>query len=72
MTCMINTKSKRRLPARFATGLVLLATVSIGTFAGSASADESWGHRGYDHGYYFVQTVIGDHLDHHFAGLTRA
>jgi S-formylglutathione hydrolase len=29
-------------------------------------------HRGYDHGYYFVQTVIGDHLDHHFAGLTRA
>ncbi len=29
-------------------------------------------HRGYDHGYYFIQTVIDDHLDHHFAGLTRA
>ena len=28
-------------------------------------------HRGYDHGYYFIQTVIDDHLDHHFAGLTR-
>jgi S-formylglutathione hydrolase len=29
-------------------------------------------HPGYDHGYYFIQTVIDDHLDHHFAGLTRA
>jgi len=28
-------------------------------------------HHGYDHGYYFIQTVIDDHLDHHFAGLTR-
>jgi S-formylglutathione hydrolase len=28
-------------------------------------------HAGYDHGYYFIQTVIEDHLDHHFAGLTR-
>jgi S-formylglutathione hydrolase len=28
-------------------------------------------HAGYDHGYYFIQTVIDDHLDHHFAGLTR-
>jgi S-formylglutathione hydrolase len=26
-------------------------------------------HEGYDHGYYFVQTVIDDHLDHHFATL---
>src|ERR1700761_8149873 len=29
-------------------------------------------HAGYDHGYYFIQTVIADHLDHHYAGLTRA
>ena len=29
-------------------------------------------HAGYDHGYYFIQTVIDDHLDHHHAGLTRA
>lgn len=28
-------------------------------------------HAGYDHGYYFIQTVIDDHLDHHHAGLTR-
>jgi len=27
------------------------------------------GHDGYDHGYYFIQTVIDDHLDHHFAAL---
>jgi S-formylglutathione hydrolase len=26
-------------------------------------------HAGYDHGYYFVQTFIGDHLDHHAARL---
>ena len=29
-------------------------------------------HAGYDHGYYFIQTVMDDHLDHHHAGLTRA
>jgi S-formylglutathione hydrolase len=27
-------------------------------------------HAGYDHGYYFIQTVIDDHLDHHAAALT--
>jgi S-formylglutathione hydrolase len=26
-------------------------------------------HDDYDHGYYFIQTVIDDHLDHHMAGL---
>ena len=26
-------------------------------------------HPGYDHGYYFIQTVIGDHLRHHAAAL---
>jgi S-formylglutathione hydrolase len=26
-------------------------------------------HEGYDHGYYFIQTVIDAHLDHHMAGL---
>lgn len=26
-------------------------------------------HAGYDHGYYFVQTFIGDHLEHHAARL---
>jgi S-formylglutathione hydrolase len=29
-------------------------------------------HEGYDHGYYFIQTVIDDHLDHHMAGLGPA
>jgi S-formylglutathione hydrolase len=29
-------------------------------------------HDGYDHGYYFIQTVIDDHLDHHFVALSEA
>ena len=27
-------------------------------------------HAGYDHGYFFIQSVIGDHLAHHAAALT--
>ena len=27
-------------------------------------------HRGYDHGYYFIQSFIGDHIDHHINLLT--
>ncbi|WP_197019132.1 S-formylglutathione hydrolase [Thioalkalivibrio sp. HK1] len=26
-------------------------------------------HPGYDHGYYFIQSLIGDHLEHHARGL---
>lgn len=26
-------------------------------------------HEGYDHGYYFIQTVVADHLEHHAAAL---
>ncbi len=26
-------------------------------------------HAGYDHGYYFIQSFVGDHLKHHAAGL---
>lgn len=26
---------------------------------------------GYDHGYFFIMSVIGDHLEHHAAGLVR-
>ena len=26
-------------------------------------------HAGYDHGYYFIQTFIDDHLQHHAKGL---
>jgi S-formylglutathione hydrolase len=29
-------------------------------------------HAGYDHGYYFIATVIGDHLDYHADLLTRS
>ena len=27
-------------------------------------------HEGYDHGYYFISTFIGEHLEHHYATLT--
>jgi S-formylglutathione hydrolase len=29
-------------------------------------------HEGYDHGYYFIQTFMGDHLAHHARQLTAA
>jgi S-formylglutathione hydrolase len=29
-------------------------------------------HQGYDHGYYFVQSVMADHLHHHASRLSRA
>ncbi len=40
MTCIIDTKSKRRLPAKFAAGLAISALLALGTFAVPASADE--------------------------------
>lgn len=27
-------------------------------------------HEGYDHGYFFIQTVVADHIDHHASALT--
>jgi S-formylglutathione hydrolase len=27
-------------------------------------------HEGYDHGYYFIQSFMADHLRHHAAALT--
>ena len=40
MTPIIDTKSKRRLPAKLAAGLAIAAILALGTFAGSASAAE--------------------------------
>jgi S-formylglutathione hydrolase len=37
--------------------------------AGSGLALELRRHEGYDHGYYFIATFIGDHLRHHAALL---
>jgi S-formylglutathione hydrolase len=28
-------------------------------------------HAGYDHGYYFIQTFMADHLAHHHRALAR-
>ena len=46
MTCIIDTKSKRRLPAKLAAGLAISALLVLGMFVASASADEYRGDRG--------------------------
>ena len=63
MTWIIDTKSKRRLSAKLAAGLVISAMLGLGTFAGSASAQEYRGeHREYRHnwngGYYRAPPVV--------------
>jgi hypothetical protein len=68
MTWIIDTKSKRRLSAKLAAGLVISAMLVLGTFAGSASAQERRGeerrgeHREYHHnwngGYYRAPPVV--------------
>jgi hypothetical protein len=50
MTWIIDTKSKRHLSAKLAAGLVISAMLGLGTFAGSASAQE---YRGGYSGYYY-------------------
>lgn len=53
MTRIIDTKSKRRRPAKLAAGFALAAVLALGAFAGSARAeDRDGGHRGWErHGY---------------------
>jgi hypothetical protein len=62
MTWIIDTKSKRRLSAKLAAGLVISAILALGTFAGSASAQWRGGNRGgYHHwngGYYPAPPVV--------------
>lgn len=63
MTWIIDTTSKHRLSAKLAAGLAISAMLALGTFAGSASAEERWGeHRGYHHhyngGYYRAPPVV--------------
>jgi hypothetical protein len=49
MTRMIDTTSKRRLPAKFAAGIAFSALLALGAFAVPASAD--YHHDGYHGGY---------------------
>jgi len=52
MTCIVDTKSKRHLPAKLAVGLAISAFLVLGTFVTSASAQERrGGDRGGDRGY---------------------
>jgi len=49
MTCIINTKSNRHLPATLAAGVAISAFLALGVFVSSANADEhhSRGHAAY-------------------------
>jgi hypothetical protein len=73
MTYVIDTKSKRHLSARLATGIAVCALLALGTFATSASAADhrgghgGGGHRGgggggyrggYNGGYYAAPPVV--------------
>ena len=63
MACIIDIKSKPRVLAVRAVGLLLAATFALGAFAGSAGAEERWGgDRGYNHGwnggYYRAPPVV--------------
>jgi hypothetical protein len=64
MTRITDTTSQRRLlSAKLVAGLAIAAILALGTFAGSASAEERGrGHRGYDHhwngGYYRSPPVV--------------
>jgi hypothetical protein len=52
MTYVINTKSKRNLPAMFAAGLAISAFLALGTFVTPASAEEHHGGHGGGHAYH--------------------
>jgi len=43
MTCTVDSKSKRRLPAKLAAGLAISAFLVLGTFVASASAQVVYG-----------------------------
>jgi hypothetical protein len=63
MTCIIETKLRRRLSAKLAAGLALSAMLAVGTFAVPAYADGDGGyHREYRHnwngGYYEAPPVV--------------
>lgn len=62
MTRIIDTKSKCRLSAKLAAGFVISGVFTLGTFAGSASAQERYPDRGYRHhwsgGYYRAPPVV--------------
>ena len=62
MTWNIGTTSKRRLSARLVGGVAISALLALGTFAGSARADDRGEHRGYHQnwngGYYNAPPVV--------------
>ena len=64
MTCIINNKPKRRLPAKLAAGFALSVFFLLGTVLAASAEDHRGGDRGGDHrggyggGYYRAPPVI--------------
>jgi hypothetical protein len=62
MTYIIDTNAKRRLSARLAAAIAVSAMLTLGTFAGSASAEPTAGGYGtyhyYNGGYYQAPPVV--------------
>jgi hypothetical protein len=62
MPRIANTKSKRHWSAGVTVGVMLAATLALGTFTGSASADDhrdrDYHHRDWNSGYYRAPPVV--------------
>ena len=62
MTWIMDTKSKRRRPARLAAAFGICTMLALGTLAVPANADWDGNHRGYHHnwngGYYRAPPVV--------------
>ena len=57
MTCIIDTKPKRRLSVKLTVGFAISAILALGSFAGSAHAQYYRGHY-YNGGYYRAPPVV--------------
>jgi len=64
MALLMDTKSKTRWSAGLMAGVIITATIALGTFAGTAGAEERWEHRDRDRhrdwngGYYRAPPVV--------------
>jgi hypothetical protein len=53
MALLKDTKSKSRWSAGVMAGVIVTATLALGTFAGTAGAEERWEHRERGRGHYY-------------------
>lgn len=59
MALFMKTQSKRRMSFGVAAGAILVATVALGSFSGTANADSERGERGWEHREYRHHTWNG-------------